>query len=383
MRKAAEILKLQKEKVLNMWEESVKKEIKASNFTSRIALRDHLPHLMDDINRIIHRLENFDVIKDKEHYEEVYEHCIQHGRQRSSSSGYTVDQILREYIIFHRILTEVLMEEDAYSTEVGIVLKYALENAMLFSVSAFSNSLQEMRQKLIGILAHDMRNPISAAYMAISSIEHDQGKERLEVIKKMAKSSLNRSLDLIEGLLDSITLQAGEGIFMDFSEFNLVESVSTIYQEASQIYSNEIRLECGEEEVVGVFDKMMVTRVLENFISNAVKYGEWNKPVSILVENFQESVSIRVHNQGEPISEERQKEIFYFLNTTNGDKAMELRSYGMGLALVKAVSDAHSGSLEIKSNKKEGTTFSITLNKAKNSPGKKRVALNFSYNDNL
>lgn len=382
MKKAAGILKLQKERILNTWEESVKEEIIASNFPSRIALRDHLPHIIDDINKILYRLKDFEVIKDKEHYEEIYEHCIQHGRQRSTFSGYTVDQILREYIVFHRILTEVLMEEDAYTTEVGIVLKYTLENAMLFSVSAFSNSLQEMRQKLIAILAHDLRNPISAAYMAISSIEHDQEKEQLEVIKEMAKSSLNRSLTLIEGLLDSITIQAGEGIFMDFSEFNLVKSVNSIYQEASQIYSNEISLECDEEEIIGVFDEIMVRRVLENFISNAVKYGEWNKPVSILVENFQNTVSLRVHNYGEPIPEEKQKEIFHFLNTTNGAKARGLRSYGMGLALIRAVADAHGGSLEIKSNKKEGTTFSITLNKAKNIPGKKRVALNFSY-DNL
>jgi signal transduction histidine kinase len=382
MKKAAKILKHQKENILSAWEESVKKEIKASNFTSRIALRDHLPQLLDDINKIMHRLENFQVIGDKEHFEEVYENCVKHGWQRSSSSGYTVDQVIREYIVFHRIITETLMEEDLYTTEVGTVLKYTLENAMLFSVSAFSNSLQEKRQKLIAILAHDLRNPISTAYMAISSIEQDQEKEQIEVIKQMAKSSLNRSLDLIEGLLDSITIQAGEGIFMDFSEINLVESVTSIYQEASQIYSNEIRLECGEEKIIGVFDEMMIRRVLENFISNAVKYGEGGQPVSILIENFQKTVSIRVHNYGKPIPEEKQKEIFKFLNTTNGNKAGGLRSYGMGLALIRAVADAHGGSLEIKSNKKEGTTFSITLNKAKNLSGKKRVALNFSY-DNL
>ena len=243
--------------------------------------------------------------------------------------------------------------------------------------------MQEMRQKLIAILAHDLRNPISTAYMAISSIEHNQEKEHFKVIKKMAKSSLNRSLDLIEGLLQSITIKAGEGIFMDFSEINVVESITSIHQEASQIYTNEIRLECAEKKIIGVFDEMMVRRVLENFISNAVKYGECNKPVSILVENFEKSVSIRVHNYGEPIPEEKQKEIFHFLNTTNGDNTSGLRSYGMGLALIRAVADAHGGSLEIKSNKKEGTTFSITLNKTKNSPGKKRVALNFSYNDSL
>ena len=136
----------------------------------------------------MHRLDDSEVIRDKEHYEEIHEHNIEHGRQRSSSSGYTIDQILREYIIFHRILTEILMKEGAYTTEVGIVLKYALENAMLYSVS------------------------------------------------------LKRSLELIEGLLDSITIQAGEGMIMDFSEVNLVEEITSVHQEASQIYSNGIRV---------------------------------------------------------------------------------------------------------------------------------------------
>lgn len=377
MKKAAGILKLQKNKILNTWEESVKEEITATRFTSRLALRNHIPHLLDDIGRIICRLADSEVIRDKEHFEEIYENSVEHGRQRSSSTGFTVDQILREYIIFHRILTEVLEEEKAYTSEVGIVLKYTLENAMLYSVTAFSDSLQEIRQKLIGVLAHDMRNPISAAYLAVGAIEHNLGKERLEVIKKMAMNSLKRSLDLIEGLLDSITIQAGEGMIMNFSEINLAESIVSVHQEASQIYSNEIRLECNEKEIRGVFDGLMVRRVLENFLSNAVKYGEWDKPVTILVENSKESVAIRVHNHGKPIPEEKQQEIFHFLNTTDGDKVKELRSYGMGLSLIRAIAEGHGGSLHIKSDKTEGTTFSIILNKNENTPGKKRVALNF------
>lgn len=374
MKKAADILNEEKDKILDSWEKAVKKEIPAANFTERLVLRDHIPNLIGDISDVMYRIDKMEVIRDKEHFKEIYRNSVEHGRQRSSSSGFTVDQILREYIIFHRILTEVLEEEKGYSSEVGKVLKYAVENAMLFSVTAFSDSLQEMRQKLIGVLAHDMRNPISAAYTAIGIIDKDLGEDQIEHLKQMARSSLKRSLDLIEGLLDSVMLQAGEGIFMNFSKADLVEIITAIYQDAERIYSNEIKLECHEKQLKGVIDEVMLRRVLENLISNAVKYGDWNKPITILAENLGEKVKIQVHNYGNPIPEEKQKQIFHFLNTSNNDNSKGLKSYGMGLSLVSAVVQAHSGIVEIKSNRKEGTTFSMTLS-LKNSPGKRRVAL--------
>lgn len=376
MKDAAKILKLQKNEILDSWEDEVKKEVPASNYASSLALRDHLPHLLNDIDKIMHRYENSGVIKEKEKYEEIFQNSLEHGRHRSTSSRYTVDQILREYIIFHRILTNVLLTEEVYTTEVGIVLKFSIENAMLYSASSFNNSVQEMRQKLIGILAHDMRNPISAAMFSVDIMKYEDGQQRFDKIKVMVQKSLKRANDLIEGLLDSVTIEAGQGMTLDFTEINIMEYIESVYKEASEIYSNKIILKGEEDEIRGVSDGTMIRRVLENFISNAIKYGNRETPVTISVENSEEFVFMSVHNQGNPIPKSNQKEIFDFMNTSQKNGTRELKSWGMGLTLVKAVAEAHGGSVELESNHSKGTTFSIILKKYENRPGKKRAALN-------
>ncbi|MGB8705392.1 MAG: RsbRD N-terminal domain-containing protein, partial [Gillisia sp.] len=183
MKKAAKAIQLHKEKIMSLWEEKVKKEILASGETSNLALRNQLPHVLDDVVKIMNRYNDFEQLKHDENYEEIISNSLDHGRHRATSPLYTIKQILGEYLIFHKILTETLQKENAYTAEVGIILKYSIETAMMNSATSFSDSLQEMREKLVGTLAHDMRNPLSAAYLAIDNLEYSYGEKRFEKIK--------------------------------------------------------------------------------------------------------------------------------------------------------------------------------------------------------
>lgn len=379
MKKAADFLEEKKEEILEAWIGKIKQEVEATRQNNELALRDHVPQLIEDIVKIIRQCYEQDVLEEEAVYKIIFENSIEHGRHRATSTGYTVDQILREYIFFHRILTNTLVKENLYDSDVGLVINYSIETAMLYSGSAFSESIQEMRQKLIGILAHDMRNPIAAAHLAIDIMKYDDGKERFEKVRKMALSSLKRSIDLVEGLLDSITVEAGEGITLEFSEINIVQSIQSIHCEASEIYSNEILLDCETKEITGVLDGTMIRRVLENFLSNAVKYGARGKPITIQVNDGEPYLEIKVHNHGNPIPDERKDDIFRFMKTQGNSGPKELKSWGMGLTLVKAVAEAHGGELNLESSEEKGTSFCIILNKYLNKPGKMRAPINYEF----
>lgn len=377
MEKAARIIEEEKTAIMDQWEAAVKEKVPASGHTTSLALRDHLPQLLEDVVRIMRGHSDSETISDQERYQGILGHSIEHGRHRASTSFYTIDQILQEFIILHQILTVILIEKEAFNSQVGAALKFSIENSMLYSATAFNEALQDMRQKLIGILAHDMRNPISAAIFAVDIMDYDQGKEKFQKLKSMTRNSLKRTVDLIEGLLDSVTVGAGEGMTLDFAEGNIMENVQSVYEEASVVYANRIELKNGKERITGIFDGTMIRRMLENLISNAVKYGSRDGTVSLEVEDQPKMLLLKVHNWGNPIPEESQKRIFHFLNSTHSNGVRELKSWGMGLTLVRAVAEAHGGNLEVKSNLEEGTTFSVRLDKFSNSPGKKRAALNF------
>ncbi|MCM8570598.1 HAMP domain-containing histidine kinase [Gramella jeungdoensis] len=379
MKRAAEIIKQNSSRIMDDWECSVKREIEASNISS-LAVRNQLPNLLDDISEIMTRYDGFEGIQKHEEYREIIKNSLDHGRHRATSSHYTVKQILKEYVVFHRVLTEILIENDVYTKEVGIILKYTLETAMLNSASSFSDSLQEMREKLVGTLAHDIRTPISTAYFALDILRCSDSEERFHKLKKMGLKSLEKSLELLEGLLDAISVQAGEGITLNFEKIDLVKELKWVYNEASQIYTNEIGFRCKPKKITGIFDGTAVRRVVENLVTNAVKYGSHSTPVTITVEDEEDQVIISVHNYGKPIARKNQSDIFKFLKRGRDVNSGNLESWGMGLTLVKSVAEAHGGKVGLQSDEEHGTTFSISLMKNANSPGKIRTELNYSEN---
>lgn len=376
---AAAIIEQHKTKILEEWVQTVRKELAAPRITIDPVLRDHLPLLLDDIISIMRRFENFEWSSERTNFEGMLDNSIGHGRHRSSSAGYDIEQVLKEYIILHRLLTHHLRSNNVYSPEVADALKYIIENSMLYAAVSFQQSLQEVRQKLMGVLVHDVRNPVSAAYLAVSMIEQEDDPERFGRIRSMLKTSLKRSLDLLEGFLESVSVGAGEGISLHFAEGDLLEYIKSLYGEASAIYANDFILDCPEEPITGVFDIAMIRRVLENIVNNAVKYGKRGAPITIAVENSAETVEISIHNHGNPIPEQEQKEIFQYLKTSNGKGPKKLKSWGMGLTLVHVVAEAHGGYLDLKSNEPDGTTFKLVLQKKSNLPGKIKTSVKFAY----
>lgn len=377
MKSAAEYIKRNKHDIIDSWEEAVNEEISASEATETLLLRNLLPNLLDDIAGVMLRREGGIEDLKKEDCSEIIRKSVDHGRHRATSSHYTVKQMIKEYIILNRVLTDILISEDKHNAEICILLTHILETSMAHSITSFSDSLQEMREKLVGTLAHDMRNPISAAYFAIDTMKHQEGEERFNKVKRMAKESLRRSIDLMEGLLDAISVEAGEGITLNFSKGNISKEVHRVYDEAIEIYSNEIKLKCEEEEIEAVFDGTAIRRILENLLTNAMKYGARDEPITIAVENEKNALTINVHNRGNPISSENKEIIFDFLESNEQESSGELKSWGMGLTFVKMAAEAHGGHVELKSTQETGTTFSVVLQKFSNQPGKVRSKLNY------
>ena len=104
-----------------------------------------------------------------------------------------------------------------------------------------------------------------------------------------------------------------------------------------------------------------VRRALENLAKNAVTYGDPEKTIEITVREIADSVVVTVHNEGSPIPHSEQEILFQQFRRPRpvGTKS----GWGLGLIVVKGVTDAHHGSIQLKSEEGLGTTFSIELPK--------------------
>lgn len=285
--------------------------------------------------------------------------------------------MIQEYMVLHKVLINLLNEKKAFNEDIAVLLAFTLETSMAHSIGSFNEALQHMREKLIGTLAHDLRNPLSAAYLTNDAIHYAHGEERLNKLKEMTGKSLRRSLEMVEGLLDAINVQAGQGMTLNFYEHDIVEDVKLVHWEAKEIYSNEIKLKYDREKVKGIFDPNAVRRLLENFLTNAIKYGSRDKPVMINLEDGEEAITLKVHNFGEPIRAEDQEQIFNFFRGREKQPGEGLQSWGIGLTFVKMAAEAHGGEVKVESDKEKGTTFTVILKKFANEPGKKQVKINY------
>jgi signal transduction histidine kinase len=372
MNDTAQILKKYNSEILSIWELEVTKHVLAAEKGNSIALRNDLPHIINDIAEIMERHVVTDLLIDDSIYQKIYDNSESHGKSRAATSNYTVDQVVHEYIIFHRTMTDFLKSKDAYDVNVSDLLKYVIETSILKSVGSFSRSIKEMQEKLIGVLAHDMRNPLAAAQLSLQMIKQDKDGKWGEQMRETAERSVRKAISLVEELMNGITVQAGEGMMFSFKEKNISTDIKWAFEDAKEIYASKILFTGPDHAMLGVFDASAVRRLLENLIGNAVKYGSSLHPINITVQDAVDKITLSVHNQGEPISPEKQLHIFEFLGREK-DNDNQSHSWGMGLTLVQIVAQAHGGTVELKSDAEHGTTFTTTLFKNFNTTGKKRA----------
>ncbi len=303
MIETSRILRENNAEIMKIWRNQVVQEVLASKESDKIVLYNHLPDLINDIAKLMIRFDKMkDFSKDKK-YKEILKSSIDHGKQRSNTAYYTVEQIVHEYIIFHRTLSEFLISHLGYNENVSDLLKYVIETSILKSVGSFSRSIQDMQEKLIGTLAHDIRNPLAAAQLSLEMMEQDKTGKWAEKTRIAAQRGVKKAISLIEGLMDGITIKAGEGMMLNFENTDLLKDIKWVHAESNEVYTNDIKLDCKVEKIEGIFDSTAIKRLLENLIGNAVKYGDKEKQITISIIDEKEAVVIKVHNYGKPIPE--------------------------------------------------------------------------------
>lgn len=113
----------------------------------------------------------------------------------------------------------------------------------------------------------------------------------------------------------------------------------------------------AEEPVVGYWSPAALTRVFENLLSNALKYRTGEKPVTVRLSQSHGRAIAHVHNHGSYIPPSEQGNLFQAFTRSAAAVSSTARGWGIGLAIVRAIADAHGGSVGIDSLPETGTAF--------------------------
>lgn len=226
---------------------------------------------------------------------------------------------------------------------------------------------QEMQEKFILNISHDLRSPLNVIMSINQMLEcikknkdvnyNDKEKEYL----KMLKRNSYKMLKLIDNLIDVTRLEKNY-FKMDKKNIEIVnfleDTIGSIDKYARQKDITLIFDTNKEECIVGV-DPQALDRICINLISNAIKFSPSGNYIYVTLMIDDENIKISVMDNGIGVSEEDQKKIFNRFNQGNGKS--EHKGSGIGLDLVKSLVELHNGKVILKSKLGEGATFTVVL----------------------
>lgn len=215
---------------------------------------------------------------------------------------------------------------------------------------------QSLRDKFVSTLSHDLRTPLTAAKISAQLIKKRTEDEKVATFSFKIVESLNRADKMIQDLLDASKIRAGKGIVTDFEEIELIDLITRTLEDLATIHGDRFQVK-APSELHAFMSSDGIRRILENLCSNAIKYGSTIEPIKVTVVAGHENFCLCVENKGNPLINVDKKKLFEpFQQGQTGKKS----GWGIGLTIVKGISDEHGGKVEVDSNE-SGTTFKVTL----------------------
>ncbi|NUN10004.1 MAG: hybrid sensor histidine kinase/response regulator [Ignavibacteriaceae bacterium] len=226
--------------------------------------------------------------------------------------------------------------------------------------------LNEDKNKFLRIAAHDLRNPISAilsfSTMLIDDVSvkmQGEQKEFLEIIRQSSEFMLQ----LLNELLDIAVIESGN-LILNTETHDLVKVIADNVSLNRVIAGKKkINLDFSTtmDELNLIVDRIKIEQILNNLISNAIKYSFPESNINISLSREEKDATITITDRGQGIPPEDMPKLFQpFAKRSPGGTAGE-KSTGLGLSIVKKIIEAHNGKITAESTVGEGSVFKVYL----------------------
>lgn len=211
-------------------------------------------------------------------------------------------------------------------------------------------------EQMVGIVSHDLRNPLSTIRMGGEVLRMAGLSDRHRPLLENIERASARAVRLVNDLLDFTRTRLGQGLALETRSIDLHQVVGQQVEELVQAHPGAriVHRRSGNGDCVADPDRL--GQVVGNLVSNALAYGDRDAPVTVSTSTDAAGFSIAVHNHGPAIPEASRETLFRPMVRGFGAGA-DGRSVGLGLYIVAEVARAHGGTVQLESSAAHGTQF--------------------------
>ncbi|MCU0512442.1 MAG: ATP-binding protein [Anaerolineae bacterium] len=236
--------------------------------------------------------------------------------------------------------------------------------ASIRDISSFRRA-QEMQNVFISTVSHELRTPVALIKGYASTLNRQDASWNMQVVHQslqVIEEEADRLTELIDDLLTASKIQAERGVSLQMADVRLdVLGAGAVERQKTQTTRHEFILSFQELFPAIQGDARRLRQVIDNLITNAIKYSPNGGKITVGGRYSDHSVTFFVRDEGAGIPEAEQERIFERFYRVEGNLARKTKGTGLGLYLARAIIHAHKGTIAVKSTPGRGATFYFTI----------------------
>lgn len=353
--------------ILSNWEAFAATQLPAAESMTPLALRDHAKQILEAIVKDLSTPQTREAQADKSmgrapRQIDAPETAAETHAVLRARSDFDINQLAAEYRALRASVLRLWLDAcKPQQPDLEDLMRFneAIDQALAESINFFNTQVDQARNLLLGMVGHDLRNPLQAIqltsnYLSALNAGEDVSRAAARLINSGAR---------MQALLDDLVIfnrnKLGLGFGIAPSEVDLAPLFEDELEQLRAAYPDrEIELEV-KGDMQGYWDGQRLQQLLANLVSNAIKHGAADRPVLVAANDEESHVRVEVTNVGPIIEQSALEGIFNPLTRgVSGDT--KAAGEGLGLFITREIVLAHGGEIEARSTEEE-TVFSVQL----------------------
>jgi len=220
---------------------------------------------------------------------------------------------------------------------------------------------ERLRNSLLSALSHDLRTPLAALFGLADSLKLTKPplSEHQQDIANAIREAAQGMSALVNNLLDMARIQSGEvRLNLQWQPFEEVVG-GALKSTQSLLAHHRVEVDLEQQPPLVEFDAVLIERVLSNLLENAAKYTPAGSTIRLTATTSNKDLLVSVADNGPGLPKGQEEAIFE--KFTRGERESATSGVGLGLAICRAIVEAHKGKIWAENNRAGGARFSFTL----------------------